>query len=222
MPSVTMTPGETWGGLASGDFAFDEKTIDGDPVLVQRMNLAVGAATAYIGDTSGRLVDGDASAAALFVDDRRDGVTISATPVVSTSPAYIPKDCMGSYMSFANAVRASGGVGIIKQIQVGDLSALSPDMDLVFFDRDISATTTAGDNDPFDLADADIGKVCGVIPVGPSFYSVFADNGVANIPCELEFTLNATTTLHGLFVCRTGVTLTGVSDLSCRLQIERL
>ena len=80
-------------------------------------------------------------------------VRISQTPTVSTSPAYTAKDAVGGLLTFANAVRETGGSGVLMGVTVIDASMQMPSLELVLFDRTFTA---AADNAIFSPSDADL------------------------------------------------------------------
>lgn len=192
---------------------------------IDRSSVKSGVSVLDVGGTNGERFAGATQKETdwgLWVDQRPSVVSIPITPTVSTTPAYTAKDCVGSYMSFTSAVRASGGSGLLRRVLLGDLGAQNADLDLLFFNQSISGTTTATDNSVFDLADGDIGKFIGMVPIATGFYSVLNDNSVADIPCGLEFTLSGTTTLTGLLIARSTPTYASTTDLVVTLEIERL
>lgn len=194
------------GTAASGPtIAWDE--IGG--VAYQRIKLALGPDGTYTAD-----VDGSA-ARGFYVDPRRKVVRLSQTPTVSTTPAYTAKDAVGGLMTFAGAVRASGGSGILQAVQVVDKGQQMKDLDLVLFDRTITAPT---DNAIFAPSDTEVGYIVDVVPIGG--WADFSTNAVFSIPRATEFVLNGTD-LFGVLVSRsvTGPTYTSTSDLVVSLTI---
>jgi hypothetical protein len=163
---------------------------------------------------AGRTVDGDSNASALYVDQRAKVVRLSATPTVSTSPAYTAKDAVGGVMSFANAVRASGGSARLEAVQVVDKGQQMAALDLVLFDSNPGGTFS--DNTAFDPTDADLSTVVAVIPIGS--YADFNDNSVADVPVSRSIVL-AGTTLYGALVTRGTPTYTTTSDIVVTLTL---
>lgn len=144
-------------------------------------------------------------------------VVVSATPTISSGSAYAAGDLVGTKMSFSDAVRVDGGGGLLHTVTVSDLGKQGAVLDLVLFDSDPSATTFT-DNDPLDVADADLTKIVGVVQV--LAYTDFADNSVAVEPAAgVVFKLASGTTLYGALVARTAPTYASTSDLKVRLGI---
>lgn len=183
-------------------------------VMYQRIKVVAGADGTATGDVAGRTVDGG-SGAALYVDTRAKVVRLSATPTVSTSPAYSLKDAIGGVMTFSNAVRASGGTARIETVQVADKGQQMAPLDLVLFDRNPGSGTFT-DNAAADPTDTELGYVVAVIPVGS--YADFNDNSVASAPVGVSVVLNGTD-LYGVMVSRGTPTYASTSDVTVTLTI---
>lgn len=184
-------------------------TDDVGGVHYQRFKLDAGAdgASAPVGGSTDR---------GLYVDPRAKAVRISQTPTVSTTPAYTAKDAVGGLLTFANAVRASGGSGLLQSIHVVDKGQQMANLDLVLFDATFTAPT---DNAIFAPSDAELATCVGVIPIYAGDYNDFSTNSVATKPAVgLEFVL-AGTSLFGALVTRGTPTYTSTSDLTVILTV---
>jgi len=175
-----------------------------------------------VSDGAGSLtVDGTVTAAASENHIGEVGgklVIVSAIPVVSISPAYASGDAVGAVLSFASAVRVSAGSGVIESVTITDLAKQSANLDLFLFDTNPSVPPT--DNDPADIADADLVTCVGVIPV--TGHHTANDNGVSCARAiGLGFKLASGTTLYGMLVSRGTPTYSGVSDLTVRLAVRQ-
>lgn len=170
----------------------------------------------YTNPASGELVGTtqfESSKHAQWMQPRLRVVRLAATPTISTS-AYAIKDAIGGLMTFSGAVRASGGSGVLMAVQVVDKDQELKAMDLVLFDRSITAPT---DNAIFAPTDAELANCIGVVPVGA--YADFSTNSVAyanNV--GLAFVLNGTD-LYGVLVARDTPTFTATSDIVVTLTI---
>lgn len=194
--TVEITPGT---GAVIGT---DDVTIGGTPQQVQRMKLVDGT------DGGTDLLPGTA-ARGLSVDPRAKVVRLSATPTISTT-AYAAGDAIGGLLTFSNAARSSGGSCRIDAVQIVDKAQQYADINLVLFDRSITAPT---DNAAFDPTDAELANVVGVVPIGGGFYYGFNDNGVASISgLGITAVLNGTD-LFGVLVAVTAPTYGTTSDL---------
>jgi hypothetical protein len=176
----------------------------------QRVKLADGT------DGGTDLLPGTA-ARGLAVDPRRKLVRLAVTPTVSTTPAYAAKDAVGALMTFSNAVRASGGSGRVVEVQLVDKGQQMKDLELILFDRSITAPT---DNAIFDPTDTEAAQMCGRVTIGGGFYSDFNDNSVADVPCDIPFVLNGTD-LFGVLVARETPTYTSTSDIVVTITVEQ-
>jgi hypothetical protein len=105
-------------------------------------------------------------------------VKISGSSVGVNANQYAPGDLLGNKLTLINALRIAGGSGLLQSITVQDLSNQKGALDVVIFDSDPSGTTFTN-NAAFDVADADIVKIIGVVSIIPSDYIGFADSSVA-------------------------------------------
>lgn len=202
--TVEITPGT---GAVIGT---DEVTIGGTLQQVQRMKLVDGT------DGGTDLIPGTA-ARGLSVDPRLKVVRLSDTPVISTT-AYAAKDAVGDLLQFASAARAPGGSIRIEAIQIVDKAQQMADLDLVLFDRTITAPT---DNAVFDPTDAELANVIGVVPIGGGYYADFNDNAVAAVSgLGISAVLNGTD-LFGVLVARSTPTYGTTSDLVVTVTIAQ-
>jgi len=154
---------------------------------------------------------------------------VSATPTVDTS-IYASGDCIGSVLTFSNALRSYTSTGRVIQASILDKTAASTlaACSLWLFSASPSSSTTT-DQAAFNLHDSDIAKVCSVL-VFSSFEVV--DGGTANQFLQLTEiarpvrgtppTTLATgdSTLYGLLVSGGTPTFGAASDVIVRLTIE--
>jgi len=143
---------------------------------------------------------------------------ISQSPTVSASPAYSTGDVIGTKLTFAAAVLAAGGSGLVQSVNIDSKSAQTGAMDLILFNADPSSSTFT-DNAALAVNAADFDKVLGVVHVTdwtnlgtPSFAQ--AQN------LALPFTL-AATSLFGVLVARSTPTLGSTSDLTISVNVIR-
>jgi hypothetical protein len=158
--------------------------------------------------------DGDATllpattARGLSVDPRLKVVRLSATPTISTT-AYTAGDAVGGLLTFSGAARASGGSIRVETVQVVDASKQLADLDLLLFDRSITAPT---DNAVFAPSTTELGYCVGFVPLGGGFYSSLNANAVASVPVGQSCLLSGTD-LFGVLVARSAPTYTTTSAL---------
>lgn len=159
------------------------------------------------------------AAGSLAVDVRPSLVRVAQTPTVSSGSIYAAKDAIGGLLTFANAARAAGGTGTVQSVQVTDLGQQMADIDLVLFDRSVTAPT---DNAAFDPSDAEAAQVVGIVKVVAADYADFSDNSVASKAVSLPYKLEAaTTSLFGVLVSRGTPTYTSTSDVVVTLTVQQ-
>lgn len=141
-------------------------------------------------------------------------VRVTQTPTVSTSPAYTAKDAVGGLLTFANAVRISGGAGQLLTVTVIDNSQQRPSLELVLFDRTFTNST---DNAIFAPSDADLANCIGVVSVNS--WADFSTNSIATVSAVgLGFVLNGTS-LFGQLLTRGTPTFVATTDIIVAVDI---
>jgi hypothetical protein len=204
--NVIITPG-------SGTTIGADEVVDGTlgTVKVQYVKLMDGSLDGTIKGVIG--------AKGLAVDPRPSQARLSVTPAISTSPVYTSGDILGGLMTLSNAVRSSGGSGIIQSICVQDKNpSLRASIDLVFFDRSI---TVGADNTVWNVSDADMLNCLGIIPIGAyntAFPATILNAFSTLINIGLPIVLQGTD-LFVVAIIRSAVTYTGTSDLTFILTI---
>jgi len=174
------------------------------PVLVDAAgNLQIDVATITAGETHIGEVGGKIT-------------VVSANPVLTVAGAYSSGDYVGTSataIAFANAVRVSGGSGVIHAALLTDKAVQSISTELWLFDTAITSPT---DNAAWSLSDAHAATHIGVIPF--STYYASALNSVSCVKSVgLPFKATATT-IYGALVTRGTPTYTSL-DLTIRLVI---
>jgi len=146
------------------------------------------------------------------------GKAVAQTPTI-TAGAYSAKDAVGGLLTFANAVRVSGGMGVIESVVVTDLAMQSAELVLVLFDRTFTAMA---DNAAWDPSDADMANCEGHIVIGTGNYRAFTDNAEATVTDQpLHFACNGTS-LFGQLYCTGTPTYASTTDLTVKLKIRYL
>lgn len=130
-------------------------------------------------------------------------VVVTATPTLDTL-IYASGDCLHtSVLSFANAVRVSGGSGWVDKLSIVDKDLQSAAGELWLFSASV---TPAAANAPHSISDADAALCVGVISFGTYFASALNSVSVAK-DVRLPFTV-AATSLFGILVTRATPTYT--------------
>lgn len=188
----------------------DEVTIGATLQHVQRVKLVDGT------DGGTDLLVGSA-ARGLQVDPRLKAVRVQVTPTVSTTPAYTAKDSLGGLLTFAGVARSSGGSAFIDSVQIVDKGQQMTALDLILFDRSITAPT---DNAIFNPSDTELGYVIGVVPILSSDWRDLSTNSVVDRPVGREVVLNGTD-LYGVLVARGTPTFTSTTDLVVAVNVTQ-
>ena len=140
-------------------------------------------------------------------------VVVSATPTLDTLIYAAGDSLHTAVLSFANAVRVSGGTGRIRKLVVVDQDLQSAAGELWLF----SATVTpAAANAAHSISDADAALCVGVIPFGTYYASALNSISVASPDLPISC---AATTLFGILVTR-GTPTHSASGLVVSLQIS--
>jgi hypothetical protein len=144
---------------------------------------------------------------------------VSCTPVV-TAGAYHANDVVGGIQTLANAVRLTGGTGVVQSLVISDLAAQNAILEIYLF----SATPGTGvytDNAAMDLDDTDALLCIGRIDVAAADYKSLADNSIAivkNIGLPIKVT---GTSLFAVIRTPSTPTYAAVSDLKLTFGILR-
>ncbi len=93
---------------------------------------------------------------------------ISPTVTVSTTPAYTAGDVVGGILTLTNAMRTSGGTGILESIFINDASNQKAALDIYIFDSNPAAGTYT-DNAAV-VFSTDLTKLIARIPVAAADY----------------------------------------------------
>lgn len=144
-----------------------------------------------------------------------------STLVMSAAGAYATGDYMGTTtvpQSFPNAARTSGGTGIIKSIMISDkILTTNVAMELWIIDRTFTAPT---DNAAWDLSDANMLFVQGVIPiVTTGWYASSAGQVYFDSTLSIPFKISTGTSLFYALVARGTTPAFTSSDLTISIGV---
>lgn len=162
-------------------------------------------------------VQGVASMVPVNISDQTANITVSVTLTVGAS--YATGDHVGTSgapISFANAVRTSGGSATIRSVTISDPAAsTAAALELWLFNATV---TPPADSAAWDLSDASGLKCVGVISIPTTAQFLSSATGVMHVGnLGLQFHC-AATTLFGALVTRGSPTYTGT--LQVMLEIE--
>jgi hypothetical protein len=210
----TMLPGTTATALGKAEDAVHASGDVGVYLLAVRKAVPANTSGAD-GDYEGVQVDNGL----LWTRGVTKRSVVSVTPTVSTSPAYTAGDLVGGKMTFANVIRAASESSILRQVIITDLAMQSAELDLILFDADPSGTTFT-DNAAFDIADADLVKIIGILTLAAADYAAFVDSSAGIITSQLGIVPASGTSLYGALVTRGTPTFAGTTDVTVRLVLE--
>lgn len=142
---------------------------------------------------------------------------LSSTPTISTT-AYAAKDAIGGVLTFSAAARYAGGAVRIEAVQLVDKGQQMSAIDLVLFDRTVTAPT---DNAAFDPTDTELGYVVGRIPISPGHYADLSDNAVATVNNVGIVAMLNGADLFGVLVARETPTYTSTGDIVVTVTVTR-
>lgn len=198
--------------------AADEVTISGASVKTQEVKVAVGKVGTFVGDLSGRLVDGSSDEAALYTDPRLKTAWVQvASTALTIGSTYTSGDAMGAEMVFAGCARAAGGSGRIRGLTIVDKAKVLGACEVWLFDRSV---TPAADNAAVAFSDADALFLQGIVSLAAPIQSANNYIGVSALTVPMPYRCNATS-LYAYLVTRSGNTGFGaVGDLVVSLHVE--
>lgn len=142
------------------------------------------------------------------------GFDIAEQPTV-TNGAYSAGDIVGGLLTFRGVSPNPNTPLIVTGVQVVCKAAVNPALTLILLNADPDSTTKT-DNAAYSLAAADAFKVVAAIPL-----SGFYDHGTPNSwrVDNLGLVVKPVgTSLYGLLIDGTGVTLTSTGDIQVRVR----
>ena len=142
------------------------------------------------------------------------GTTISQTPTV-TAGAYAANDAVGGLLTFANAVRNSGGGGIVKSMIILDDAGQDAALELWLFSETFTAIA---DNAAFDISQADLRNLVAIIATADGAYFASGTESAARVEASQRYDL-AGTSLFGQLVTRGTPTYAATDDVTVILEV---
>lgn len=152
--------------------------------------------------------------------------TVTATPTVSTSPAYTAGDQVGGVMTFTSAAIATGRGGQIVNAYLIDKGKQKATLELWLFLA--SPTLVNSDNGAFDITDSNLvtATPIGVIDFSSGDYrdsgsNSFCQGEQSGGPVNIPFVTTSTANLFGVFVTRGTPTYASTTDLVVGLTVTQ-
>lgn len=144
----------------------------------------------------------------------------TATPTVSTTPAYTAGDTIGSKITLANAVLISGAEASLKSLTITDKSNQKPALEVVIFNAD-PAGSTFTDNAALVIAAADATKVIARVTVAAGDWVTIGGIGVATVAVDRVLAASGGTTLYAALQAAGTPTFVSTTDITVRFGLEQ-
>ncbi len=148
--------------------------------------------------------------------DAGDEITISQTPTV-TAGAYAANDAVGGLLTFADAARAAGMGGVIKNLLIVDDNGQDAIMELWLFRETFVAMA---DNAPWAPSEADLRKLVGIVSTADGAWYDAGTPSVGQVEASKEYTCVGTS-LFGQLVTRGTPTPLNTDDVTVILGLLR-
>jgi hypothetical protein len=132
-----------------------------------------------------------------------------------TAGLYTANDAVGGLLTFANAVRNSGGGGIIKSMIVIDDAGQDASLELWLFSQTFTAIA---DNGVFDISQPDLRNLVAIIATADGSYYASGTESAARVEASQRYDL-AGTSLFGQLVTRGGPTYAATDDVTVILEV---
>ncbi len=142
------------------------------------------------------------------------GTTISQTPTV-TAGLYAANDVVGGLLTFANAVRNSGGGGIVKSMIILDDAGQDAALELWLFNQTFTAIA---DNGVWAPSEADLRNLVAIIATADGSYYAAGTPSAARVEASQRYDLVGTS-LFGQLVTRGGPTYVATDDVTVILEV---
>lgn len=149
---------------------------------------------------------------------------IKSTPTVGTGTAYAAGDVIGVINTLSNAVRISGGSGVIRSVTVSDKSGVADiaiALRVWFFDSNPSGSTFT-DNSALNIVDADITKVIGFVDLAGTGGAATGAEVWSARACDLAFVASGSSSIFMVLESRGAIAANaGTTDWQVTTCIEQ-
>lgn len=142
------------------------------------------------------------------------GTTITQSPTV-TAGAYTAGDAVGGLLTFANAARAAGMGGVIKDLLILDDAGQDAELELWLFG---DTFTAMANNAPWAPSEADLRKLVGIITTSDGAWFAAGTPSAARVEVSQRYDCVATS-LYGQIVTRGTPTFAATDDVTVILGI---
>lgn len=143
------------------------------------------------------------------------GDVLSVTPVIDTN-IYAAGDAVGGVQTLTNAVRVSGGVGVLDTLSIIDADNEKANLTILFFESNPAAATVA--NNAAFVWSTDLAKYIGKINVVTADYESINSKAVATLRgLGLRLKASGSRNLYAVVVLTSGTpTYSAAGDLTFR------
>ena len=143
-----------------------------------------------------------------------DGITISLIPTV-TAGAYIANDAVGGLLTFANAARAIGWGGVVKNMIILDDAGQDAELELWLFNQTFTAMA---DNAPWAPAEADLENLICIISTTNGAWFPAGTPSAARVEVSQRYDLIGAS-LFGQLVTRGTPTYAAIDDVTVKIGL---
>jgi hypothetical protein len=173
---------------------------------------------AFLWNGTGWIASGASASGAQTVSAGGFTAAIQVAPTVQAA-VYAAGAAIGGLLTFAGAARVAAGSGLAQAATVTFASGIIPSLDLVLFNATPGGGTIT-DRVAVAIATADLAKVAGVIHLTDNaLLGAAAPSVVQGETAALPFKLPAGTSLFGVLVTRTAVSLGSTTDATVTLNV---
>ena len=143
---------------------------------------------------------------------------IRGTVPTDLTPDYSIGDIVGGEIALTNAMRVLNGTGVLGSVTFADATNTKPELDLMFFES--NPTATYSNNAAFPTGDADNGICLGIVTIPAADWKTFGTNAFVTVPLAgLGLYANATRTPYMVIVTRTVINFAAADDLKYAFSI---
>lgn len=207
--------GKVW---VTGVYLEDDAAASGDKLMamgaVRRDTRAVSGGSD--GDYSNLIVNAQGD---LYVQSSQKRALFTAVPTTAAG-TYAAGDVIGTLMTISNAVRFSGGSGVIENIVINDKANAVVNVDLILFSANPSSSTFT-DNGAYTVNAADWDKVMAAANIDNSFAAAGNKSLQYCPPAGIPFVAVGSTDIYAVLVARTSIVLASATDIKLALTIRQ-
>lgn len=154
------------------------------------------------------------------IEVRGNTTVLRPTVTTTATPDYSSGDTMGGEITISNAVRTTSGAAVLQWVALWCDDALTPVLDLMFFDADLTGGTYT-DNATFAPSSADKAAFLGSVHIAATDWVTLAGDTWANKLVGLPLKANGSQDLRLIVVAGETINLSGTAVLTVALGLLR-